>query len=814
MKRALALWILGLIVSAQVFAQTRNLSGKVTDAATGEALIGVNVTGKGTTTGTVTDIDGNYTLEMPKEVTTLTFSYVGYTTIEKPITSLTINASMAADQQIIDEVIVTALGIKKEEKSVTYNAQKIGGSDMDKARENNLVNSLAGRVAGAQITNSSGSVGSSTRIILRGASSLTGNNQPLFVVNGVPIDNSSYSNASSGGGSGSFDMPNGIASINQDDIENVTILPSAKASALYGVRAANGVILITTKKGKAGENKVIGVDLNTSLTFETPFRLPDYQNSYGQGTNSTSFNFGTGNVGSDGGTDESWGPALDKGLEFVQWNSYTVGGKPLPWVSRPDNVKNIFQKGTTWNNSIALYGANEKGDFRLSFGNLNQKGMIFNTDFNRYTVGLSASYKLTENLIPSFSLNYSKEKSNNLPYSGYASDNIMSQLVWTGRNVDFSALKDWRNLPLTPESLPVAGTPLNWNMSFNNNPFWILENNLNKYNRDRIIGNIQLLYNITDNFSLRVLSGIDFYSIYTTEQKGIGSYDWLDGFYEEFHTRFYELNNELLLSYNKKFVNNKLGISLNASGNMMQQRSKSILGRLTALELPNLYNLGNAKSGSTPIVNSTISESNLNTIRGFGELSWDSWLYADFSVTNDWSSRLPIKNNSFLSYSAGMSFVPSELLKSQKVLSYLKIRGGYASVGNFGALVPYRIVQTYDIREEVPFGSILISDPATLNNPKLKPERTNEWEVGLDLKLFQNRIGLSASYYDKKSKDLLLAVQTSAGSGYTTAWQNAAGLRNRGVELQFNAGLLDKKDYKINFFLNWAKNKKSSYLSW
>lgn len=802
MKKLLALNLLVLLLSTQLFAQNRILSGTVTDATTGEALIGVNITGKGTTSGTVTDIDGKYTLELPKEVTVLEFSYVGYTTVEKPITALVINVSMSVDQAVIDEVVITALGIKKEEKALTYNSQKIDGEDINKAREANLVNSLSGKIAGAQITNSSGAVGASTRIILRGASSLTGNNQPLFIVDGIPMDNSSFSGANSGSPNGSFDMPNGIASINPDNIETITVLPSAKASALYGVRAANGVIIITTKKGKEMKGKLpLGIELNSSITFQKPFRLPDFQNSYGQGASSTFFDYEI-----DNAIDESWGPALDKGLQFVQWNSYMVGGEPLPWVSRPNNVKQVFQTGTTWDNSIALTGANDKGSFRAAFGNMNQKGTIPNTDFNRYTVGLTASYKLTQKLIPSFTINYSKEKSNNLPYVGYASDNIMTQLIYTGRNVDFNALKDWRNLPLAPVGTPAEGTPINWNTEYNNNPFWVLDNNLNKYNRDRIIGNMQVLYNINDNFSVRLLSGIDFYSMYTTEQKAIGTVEKKDGFYEELHRRFYELNNELLVSYSQKWVNNKLGISLNVSGNLMQQRYKFIGGTLNALELPDLYNLGNVKTGNKPIASSAIEENNLNTIRGFGELSWASWIYADFSLINDWSSRLPTENNSFFSYSTGISFIPSEFLKNQRVLSYLKVRASYANVGNFGALVPYRIVQTYDIREDIPFSSILINDPATLNNPNLKPERTREWEFGVDVKLFNNRIGFSATYYAKKSRDLLLPIQTSAASGYTTAWQNTGSMRNRGVEIQLNATPLDKKDYKINVFINWAKN--------
>jgi len=805
MKRIFSLWLLGMMfIIGQVYGQGRTVSGTVTDATTGDPLIGVNVMVKGTTTGTASDMDGNYSIQVPDANAVLEFSYVGYVTIERQANSNVINISLSEDAEMLDEVVVTALGVTKAEKAITYNSQVVKGDDMNKARENNIVNSLAGKIAGAQITNSSGAPGASTRIVLRGASSLTGNNQPLFVVDGVPIDNTNWGDATASGG---VDLPNGISSINADDIENVTVLAGAKAAALYGVRASNGVILITTKKGgfTNSSKSQIGVEMNTSLTFETPFRLPSFQNSYGQGPNNTFFDWDQGN--GDGSVDESWGPPLDKGLEFIQWNSYTNGGKPMPWVSQPNNIRDLYELGLTWNNSVALTGASDKSTFRLSFGNLNQKGMVYNTDYNRYTVGLNSTYKLTDKLVPGFSLNYVKEKSENLPQMGYASENFVQQTIWSGRNVDFNALKDWRNLPLAPEGSAAAGTPINWNVLYQNNPFWVLDNNLNGFDKDRIIGNANITYNINDHFMLKAMTGTDFYSLNTTTQKAVGSNENIDGYYSEAQRRFYEMNSSLLATYNQNFLDNRLGVSLATSGNLMQQRYNALIGTANALEVPGVYNLSNIKSGSSPVVESRIEKNNLNTIRGTAEFSWDSWIYVDGSVTNDWSSRLPVENNSFLSYSVGASFVPSKFLKKQDKLSFVKINGAYSSVGGFGALVPYRTSQTYDIRQDIPFTTLLMSDPASLNNPNLKPERTNEWEIGGEIKLFNGRIGVKGTYYNKTSKDLLLQVQTSAASGYSTAWKNAGTMTNKGVTLNADFSLLDKKDYKINVNLNWAKNK-------
>ena len=809
MKKTLLLWLFGLLLTAQVFAQNRSLSGTVKDATTGEALIGVNVTGKGTTIGTVTDIDGKYTLELPKDVTTLLFSYIGYTNLEKPINALKIDASMSVEGQELEEVVIGALGIKKEEKTITYSSQKVSGESLTKAREANLVNQLSGKISGVQVTSSNGAPGASSRLIIRGASSLTGSNQPLYVVDGIPIDNRSFSGGSSGNPQGSFDTPNGVNAISADDIEDVQVLKGSAASALYGVRAANGVILITTKKGKVNDKKPVGVEMNTSVEFQRPFIIPDFQNSYGQGPSKDFFDWGI-EGDADGSVDESWGPPLDKGLEFIQWDSYKNGGKATPWVSHPDNIKNLYNLGVTWNNSIALSGGSDKGTFRLSFSNLNQKGIIYNTDYNRYTVGLNSSFNLTDNLTASFGVTYSKEKSDNLPTVGYSAENFVQQTIWSGRNVDFQALRDWRNLPLVEGDRPAYGTPYNWNTQFQNNPFWVLDNNLNGFNKDRLIGNIQLNYKIHKYISMTVRSGVDFYSSLTTEQKAIYTNESIDGFYRERHRRFYEINTDALLSYNQSFLkNDRLSLSLNIGGNLMQSRFRNIFGTVNALELPNLYTLTNVKSGQTADLTNTITNSNLNTIRSFGEISWDRWVYANFTVTNDWASVLPKDNNSFLSYSVGSSLVLSELIKKkQDILSFLKVRGSYASVGNFGALDPYRIQQNYAINSlGSTFGSIFIGDPSALNNPNLKPERSNEWEIGVDLRLYKNMFRINMAYYDKKSKDLLLAVPVSAGTGYTTAWQNIASMRNRGVELQFGATLVDKKGYKVDLDFNWAKNK-------
>jgi TonB-linked SusC/RagA family outer membrane protein len=386
-------------------AQEKTISGNVSDES-GLPLPGVNIIVKGTTTGTQTDFDGNYTINASVG-SVLSFTYLGLKPQEITVSaSNTVNVTMVEDVGVLDEVVVTALGIKREEKTLGYAAQGLKGEEMTEARESNISNALSGKIAGVQVTSTSGNPGSSSRIVLRGASSITGNNEPLYVVDGVPIDNGTPgNNAGSGGG---VDLPNGAAEINPDNIESIQVLKGPNAAALYGLRASNGVIVITTKKGTAG--KKFGVTYNTNVTFSTPLILPDYQNSYGQGGDPSYFEFVDGAGGGVGdGVDESWGPPLDVGLEFIQWNSQLQGGQPLPWRSYPDNVRDFLDTGINMSNDISFSNEN----FRFSIGNSSDKGMVPNTELKRLNVSLSGTVKLGEKITGNLSLNYINTDSDN-----------------------------------------------------------------------------------------------------------------------------------------------------------------------------------------------------------------------------------------------------------------------------------------------------------------------------------------------------------------------------------------------------------------
>jgi len=793
-----------VFIGLNVFAQVRTITGTVMNADDGSTLPGVSVVVKGTAVGTITDPGGKYSLEVPAEGKSLVFSFVGMTTLEVQIgASKVIDVSLETDALRVDEVVFTAFGISKERKSLGYAVQDIEGEEFTKARESNIVNSLSGRVSGINVTNSSGAVGSSSRITLRGASSITGNNEPLFVVDGVPIDNTNYGTADYSGG---FDMPNGIADINPDDIESVTILKGPNAAALYGLRASNGVIVIKTKTGKKGSKKDgIGVSFNSSTTFESPLVLPSLQNSYGQGPNKDYFEWVDGTTG-DGGVDESWGPPLDVGLSFVQWDNYKYDGGASPWISHTDNIKNFYNTGVTLNNNLSLSGGGDKSTYRLSMGMTDQTGIVPNTEIRKYNISGNSTFDITDKFKAGFSLNYIKQLSDNLPTAGYTNENPVQQMIWGGRNVDFEALRDYENLPMSPVGTPAEGTPLNWNTQFQNNPYWVLDNNLNILNKDRIIGSLNLSYQITDNLSVRGRTGVDSWSSLIQEQKAVGSNEFKEGFYSETDRRYNEMNSELLFAYNRK-ISDDFGFNFNFGGNQMSRSYTRLIGEAPQLELPNVYSLSNVKSGVSTVLTSFTEESKINSLYGFGQLSFRNALFLDFTGRNDWASVLPIENNSFFYPSVTVSAVLNELLSIESsTLTFLKVRGGWSKVGGIGALDPYQLQQAYKFRDD-PWGAILLAhNPDLLNNPNLISETTTGIEFGLDARFFHNRVRFDATYFDQVSTDLIVDVEVSAASGYIFAWDNVGEMSNKGIELMLGLTPLKTKDWTVDFDVNYFKN--------
>ncbi|WP_299523921.1 SusC/RagA family TonB-linked outer membrane protein [uncultured Lutibacter sp.] len=780
------------------FAQEKTVTGNVADAS--GPLPGVTVLIKGANVGTQTDFDGNYSMKA-NVGDVLQFSFMGMQTVGKTVgASNIINVSMKEDAEALEEVVVTGFGRKVEKRSATFAVQQVGGDEMTAARESNIVNSLSGKIAGVQITNSSGAVGSSSRVVLRGASSITGNNQPLYVVNGVPLESGNYGNSNSSGGA---DMPNGISDINADDIESISVLKGPAAAALYGVRAANGVIQIKTKTGKKGQG--LGITFNSTMSVEDPLLMPDFQNSYGQGSNPYFFEWVDGSTGS-GGVDESWGPPLDVGLEFVQWNSYTVGGAPLPWVSKPDNIKDFYDTGVTLNNSISFTGGAENIGYRLSVGSMDQTGMVPNTDLRRFSVSGSSTYTMSDKFTTSIDFNYARSKSDNFVTQGYNNENPVQQMIWSGRNVDFAALKDWRNLPLAPVGTAAEGTPTNWNTVFQNNPYWVLDTNTREYAKDRVVGNIALNYAINDRFNISGKVGTNFWNSRQNFRQAFGSNNAPNGYYSETNRTYIENNSEVIVSYNTKLTDD-LAFEISAGGNAMYRKAELAFTGVPQLQLPGLYNVSNLAAGSSWVVSNSFSEQKINSLFGFGKFSYKNYLFLEFSARNDWSSLLPKDNNNFFYPSVTASAVVTDMVDIKSdVLSFLKLRGGWSEVGGIGALSPYQLVPTYALSTETWGGNSVAFLPGTLNNPTIKSESTTGTEFGIDVRMFSDKLRFNATYYDQTSTDLVVPVQVTAASGYTNAVQNVGEMNNKGFELQLGATLVEKGDFKFDLDLNFAKN--------
>lgn len=787
-----------VLVSQMFFAQQKSITGTVSDKS--GVLPGVSVVIEGSNRGVETDFDGKYSIEA-NSGDVFVFRYLGYETakvsVGKAIDNV-INVTLVEGGEVLDEIVITAFGIKRSEKALGYSVQSIKGDAMTEARESNLTNAISGKIAGVQVTGTSGSVGASSRIVLRGNSSITGNNEPLYVVDGVPISNSSFGSAGSGGG---VDLPNGAADINPDDIETITVLKGPNAAALYGLRAGNGVIVITTKKGDA--SKKFSVSINTNITMSNPLLLPDYQNSYGQGGDTNYFSYLDGASGGIGdGVDESWGPALDAGLEFIQWDSQlTNNGNPTPWVSSPDNVKDFLNTGINISNNVSI----SSGGFRLSVSNSEQTGMVPFTELKKFSVGLSGALQLGDKVKASVSLNYFNQDSDNIPISGYNNENPFQQFIWSARQVNFSDLRDWRNFPLAPVGTAAEGTPLNWNHNFQNNPYWVLETNRNTLGKDRLIGNVELVSQLTDNLTLSTKLGLDTFSQYTTNRQAVGSNNAQNGSYAERQIRFEEVNAQFLLNYNKDFSED-FTFSVNFGGNHMNRNYDRISGSLPALELPNLYNLSNLQTGSTASVGNYHSGQQINSLLAFGQFAYKDMFFLDFTGRQDWASILPTANNSFFYPSVTASAVLSDVFPVLKEgsINFLKIRGGWSQVGSTGALGAYSLNQTFGLSNSG-FGN-QASVPNTQFNPNLKAETVTGIEFGIDGKMFGNRLRFSATYYDQQSADLLVPIQVTAATGFTNVWDNIADMSNKGYELQLGGTIIRKEDFSFDVDVNFAQN--------
>lgn len=810
MKRTLLTLLLTVIVGFVGYSQS-TFSGKVVDE-NDMPLPGASVVIKGGATGVATDFDGNFEIEIPTDSEILVVSYIGYVANEFDTTGkTTATIQLLPDAQNLDEVVVTALGIKREKKRLGYSVQEVKNENLVTARETNVVNSLSGRAAGVQVTGGGSGVGSTSRIVIRGEGSLIpGNNSPLFVVDGIPISNRTVSNREEG--NLETDFGNGAADINPDDVESISILKGPSATALYGSRGLNGVVLVTTKSGTSGQG--IGVSFTQNVTFESALRVPQYQNQYGQGSN-FEFEFGDGfGAGINDNIDESWGPALD-GQLIAQHDSPTTSGfragdfavRPrnadgtfadeiiaTPWVANPGNVEEgFFETGRTITSNLSLTGGNDKGNFRISLTNLDNEGIIPNTDFNRETFAINGSYNLTDWLKVSSSLNYVNSSSGNRPNNSYGTENIMYLWVWFGRQIDMNSLRDYWQPGLEDVQ------QYNYNYNWHDNPFFTMNENTNSFDKHRLFGNARVDMNLTKDLSLMLRTGVDYFNELRVGKRAYSSQRFAQGQYREDDIFFKEQNTDFLLTYNKD-IDEDFNIGASFGGNIRKEENRYKRFSANSLSIPGIYNFENS---AEPLSRTQFNdEKKVNSLYAFANVSYKNYLFLDLTGRNDWSSTLPSDNNSFFYPSVGLSAIVSDMVELPKAFSFVKLRGGWAQVGN--DTDPYALRNTFSFNE--PFGSFQrVSASSILRNENLKPEIANSIEVGADIRLFNNRLGLDLTYYNSITKNQILTLPVANTSGFNSQIINAGEIQNNGIEIVLNANPIKTDNFSWNSSMNFTR---------
>lgn len=797
-----------------VTAQVTNVNGVVTSREDGEPVIGASVLVKGTTTGTITDVEGRFSFQsLPSSATTLVVSFVGMATQEVPIKSGTLNIALVPDTEVLDEVVVTAMGISREKKALGYAVSEVGGDEMIKARGgiSNPVNALQGKVAGLQISSGTGSMGGSSKVLIRGVTSISGSNQPLFVVDGVPIEGADFNSTNTQRGGGGYDYGNLIQDINPDDIENISVLKGASASALYGSRANNGVVMITTKKGKKDEG--LGVSFTTSVGFEVVNKLPKLQRLYGGGSgtefeqvtiNGQTYNY------PDYATDESWGPRLD-GQEVLSWYDlakWEAGGKvgnptTSRWIAPEHDVEDFFQTGVSFTNNLSISQATDRTSLRLSYTNTDLKGYLPNSSMSRNVFSVAGSMTSADKKLEAFTnMTYFNSRAKGRSETGYGDNNVMVKFVqWGHRELDMAQAKDLYIMP--------DGTQASWNRSawddatpaYSNNPYWSRYMNYQNDSRNRIYGNVGVSYKILPELKFQYKVNLDFFVDKQFERNAVGSQE--QSRYRETSRQQYELNHEFMLMYNKTFGD--YSVNANLGGNIMNRRYEYVYGETVGgIAIPLLYNLSN--SISTPEAHNLLRKKGIHSMFGNISAGWKSMIYLEATLRNDKSSTLPAGNNSYWYPSITGSFVFSELLK-EKVpwLSFGKLRAGWANVGN--DTDPYQVLSTYTQYTNIDSSTPGYRLPNTLNNANLKPESTTSYEIGLEMAFFNGRIGFDATYYASETKDQIIPLSVSGTTGYLYNVVNSGRISNKGVEFAFNATPVQTRNFTWQTSLTLASNK-------
>ncbi|RFS21929.1 SusC/RagA family TonB-linked outer membrane protein [Chitinophaga silvatica] len=762
------------------------VKGIVTDE-NNAPLPGVSVNEKGTTNGTATDADGHFSINVATNKSVLVFRSVGYQSKEVTANSSSLQIKLTSDVRSLDGVVVTALGIKRSEKALGYSIATLKGDAVSTVKEVNVVSALSGKVAGVNVRSASSDPGGSILVTIRGQSSLSSQNQPLYVVDGVPISSGNRSPKQNIGKKDAIvDYGSTLSDINPDDIASVSVLKGASASALYGSRALNGVILITTKSG-SGAKKGLGVSVNSSAMFDKAALFPQFQNDFGSGDSEGS---------DDTDSQASWGPRLNTGRKLVQWDSpVDANGNKIAtdWVAYPNRYKDFYRTGSTLINNVAVTGNNKDGSFRLSYTNLGNEGIVPNTNLKRNTLNLSASYQLHPQVKVSTNVGYAKNSSDNRPtFNRNSASNIIYTIT---PNVDVRKLRNYW--------MPgYEGIKQYQQNSKTDNPYFVAYEFTNAYNRDRLNGNVMLDYQITKDLSIMGRTGMDYYSELREGKRPFGAINYKTGGYSIETEMFREQNTDFLISY-KKNVDPDWFVSVSAGANRMNQYGRSTSQASDNLVTRGLYNIVNAVPGTIQNA-SSIFQKRINSVYGMGQIAYRNYAFLDLTARNDWSSTLPIGSNSYFYPSASLSLILSDMFNvKSNTLSFAKVRGNFAQVG--GDTDPYSLENTFGFGQD--WNTIkrgIIS--GTLKNNVLKPLIGTSYEFGADVRFFQNRLGFDVTYYNTINKNQIINVKTTMASGYSDMVMNAGKIQNKGFEIALNATPVMGK-FRWDATVNYTRNR-------
>ncbi len=790
--------VLGLIPAMATAQQGTTLSGRVTSGTGGPPVVGVSVGITDLRVGAQTDAEGRYSFTVPAttargQTVFLTARRLGFepSTVQVVlsgtgvITDFRLNAVATA----LEEVVVTGLGIERKKSQLGTAVQQVDNAELNTTHDLNVVNQLEGKVSGVTI-NASGTQGGSSRILIRGANSITGNNQPLFIVDGVAVSNNAIGSDANGSGRG-LDFGSVINDINPEDVANISVLKGPNAAALYGSRAANGVVLITTRRGQRSGR--IRTQASSGVTWDKASILPTYQNQYGQGAGGQ-FKFVNGKGGGiQDGNDQSFGPKLDGRLI----DQFT--GPQQPWIAHPDNVASFFNTGRTMVNNISFSGGTERANARASIGSENVSGIIPNNTFQKFTSMLSADMNISSRLAATANFQYVANNGHNRPGVGY-NTGIMEQFIWFGRQVDMNALRNYYT---------ANGQLYNWNYNYHNNPFYLQYANPELDQRDHIIAGGSATYKVADWLNASLRSGTDFYRYNINENYAAGNINFTNlafkgGFY--YRNDYSNQNNTQLLLTANKGLGSRLQFNATAGANRRYATYRNNTTASSSILAADIYNPSN--SAVSPTIGLYDERRATNSVYGSGSFTLNDYWTMEVTGRNDWSSTLPKGNNSYFYPSINSSLVVTDMVPSLKgsLLSYLKLRGSIAQVGNDAE--PYQL-QTVYVGNANKFGSLpqySLSDQVA--NVNLKPESTKSSEGGVEMGFFDNRITLDASVYNKTTTNEIVNVTVSPASGFTSAAVNAGKMQNKGFEALLNiVPIRTSGGFEWNSTFNYAANK-------